>query len=310
MKTFLLASAALCALAGAASAEVTIDGYGRFGLKYNDADGNHANTQFIGRLRMNFDVSTQSAGGVEFGARVRAEWNENEAGTEFSAAEFYVSYGGLRVEVGNANTAYDSAALIYDSEMGLEETSFGDPYGDFLSFASSPYSTSGRVGVLASYSGTDWNLRASYITLDQAAIDLPDGVEDELGLSGDYTFGDVTVSAAAVWNAGGVEDEDAWFLGAAYSWTAMDATVGLNYIDNSDSNIGGGDTYTLYGNKTFGDWLGQAYIAYSGQEAYENQVAYGLGFKYDMGNKTSLIGSLQYGWDEDTQADIGVKFDF
>ncbi len=62
-----------------------------------------------------------------------------EGGAEPSAAYLYVEYEGLRVEVGNSNTAFNSAALYYDSEVGFISSSFGNKSFDFYSFSSGPY---------------------------------------------------------------------------------------------------------------------------------------------------------------------------
>ncbi len=45
----------------------------------------------------------------------------------------------MTVEVGNVDTAYDSAALMYNSEIGFLDRSSGDPQGAYFSYSSSPY---------------------------------------------------------------------------------------------------------------------------------------------------------------------------
>ena len=73
---------------------------------------------------------------MTFGGRIRLQWDQGDDDADLSPAMMYVSYGGLRVEVGNANTAFDAAALLYASEIGFQARSFGDPIGDFFAFAS------------------------------------------------------------------------------------------------------------------------------------------------------------------------------
>ena len=83
MKKVLFATTALIATASVAAADVRISGYGRFGLDYNenaDRVGNvptgalngGAETSLTSRLRLQFDMSTETDNGVAFGARFRA----------------------------------------------------------------------------------------------------------------------------------------------------------------------------------------------------------------------------------------------
>ena len=162
MKNILMMSAAAIVTAGAASADVNLSGYGRFGLTYND--GVHAGiaqTQIDTRFRLNIDASMTSDVGVEFGGRVRLQYDDNSAtsvltstptatggvvntttttgsGAQLSPADLYAKFGGLRVDVGNVGTAFDNAALMYNSEVGYIGNSGGDPLGYVLRFRQRP----------------------------------------------------------------------------------------------------------------------------------------------------------------------------
>ncbi len=82
MKKFLIATTALALTAGAAAADVKISGYGRTGIiYYENTDAQDAaglnEAQVVSRLRMNLDATTSSDQGVDFGARFRLQWDQN-----------------------------------------------------------------------------------------------------------------------------------------------------------------------------------------------------------------------------------------
>ena len=133
MKKALIASTALVLIAGAAAADVTISGYGRTGVIYYedaqqtglDAFGEEgSDTQVISRLRMNIDAATSTDQGVDFGARFRIQWDQNSDNAgELNAGKLYITSSGLTVEVGNTETALDSAGLLYATELGSYDRS-------------------------------------------------------------------------------------------------------------------------------------------------------------------------------------------
>ncbi|MCD9147277.1 porin [Pseudophaeobacter flagellatus] len=125
MKKVLFATTALIATASVAAADVRMSGYGRFGLDYNSAnesnvaDANYngvSSTNITSRLRLQFDMSTETDGGVGFNARFRAqaESRDGVAGTAvFNGARFGVTYGGLTVNVGNIIGAIENTPGLY-----------------------------------------------------------------------------------------------------------------------------------------------------------------------------------------------------
>ncbi|MFQ5439155.1 MAG: porin, partial [Paracoccaceae bacterium] len=68
MKKVLLTTSALTLLAGAAAAGVSLSGYGRIGVTYNGGTGVSAT---YSRFRLNITGTTQTDGGLTFGAWVR-----------------------------------------------------------------------------------------------------------------------------------------------------------------------------------------------------------------------------------------------
>lgn len=311
MKKILLATALLSSTATVASAEtgITFSGYGRFGLEY--VEDRAQETQVASRMRININGKTETDSGVTFGGRLRLQSTDGGNGST-NAALFFAEYEGFRLEVGNANTAFDSAGLLYNSEMGFQDSSAGDPQGAFFAYNSTggvgnffddiDDNDNDGVGIFASYSVGDFTGRISYVTPDQKA-DLVAGEEEEISVSFDYASGPFSVSVAAYQNGLGIDGNDGHFIGAAYAINDA-ANVGLNYIDE---DAVGGAIITLYGNYTFGATTVRAYVADA--DVDDTDTAFGLGADYDLGG-ARLSGAIQSGYDGNMVADLGVRFDF
>ncbi|WP_415391844.1 porin [Paracoccus sp. SJTW-4] len=242
MKKALLATTALVLSAGVAAADVTISGYGRTGIIYYE-DGYplgggvvaDKDTQVISRLRMNVDATTETDAGVEFGGRLRFQWDQNAGSGRDAlreqAGKLWISAQGLTVEIGNIETAIDSSSLIYATELGAFDRSvgFSDVTGNFFAYTDG-YANAGRVGVGAAYTFGDLTVRASYINPDQTR-DLIVGEEKEIGLLAEYTWNDqLELSAAYTQNGAGIDDNDIFFVGARFA-VMENARIGLNYVD-------------------------------------------------------------------------------
>lgn len=317
MKNLLLATTALVLTAGAAAAEtgVKISGYGRTGLMYDSKPGaGFKKTTVHTRLRFNIDATTETDSGVTFGGRVRIQDQNNYSGAGLSSAMLYATYQGMRVEVGNANTAYDSSALIYDSELGLVDSSYGDPRSSFYSFNSGA-NPADYMGVFGSYTINGVQIMASYVNPDQTVSNLPAGVSSETSLSVNYSNDQFAVSAAAAQNGAGVDGNDMWFIGGAYKGLA-NTTIGLNYIDEGIDGAGVslGKTAVLYANYKMGATTLKGYVAHNDYINNDTDTAIGIGADYDLGG-AKLTGGIQKGYGTigsgaPTVADLGVRFDF
>jgi outer membrane protein OmpU len=319
MKKILLSTALLSATAGMAAAEVSFSGYGRFGLEY--VENRAQETQVSMRLRFNINAKTETDSGVTFGGRIRLQYTDGQTAAGLSPAYVYASYEGFRVEVGNANAAYDSAALMYNSEMGFLDSSFGDPQGSYYGFSTGAYGAAeaNRMGILATYSVGDLNVRMSYVTPNQSIADLPAGQSEEISIadlpagqseeisiSADYKFGAITVSAAYAMDGNAISDNDLLFLGAEYAFNGV-GNVGLLYFSD-DNGAASYDLVTLYGNYTFDAITVRAYVGFS-EDLGTEDTSFGLGADYDLGG-ARLSGSIQQGYTGDMRADVGVRFDF
>lgn len=314
MKKVLFATTALVLTAGMAMADVKLSGSGRVGLTYNDSrdDLNPLlnNTLIETRLRFNIDASKETDSGVTFGGRIRMQSDEGSANATLSGAYVYAEIAGFHVEVGNTNTAYDSVALMYNSEIGFVGNSQGDPLGSYNGFASTgSVGGAAGMGIFVSYSVGDLNARLSYVTTDQTGATA---VEEEIGASFDYKFGQFTVALAIAQNGGNIADNDLLFLGAEYALN--DSTnVGLLFNDNGNSTGFGTDvkTITIYGNTKLASGIGlNGYIASIDSDVVTPEdMAIGIGASYDLGGAT-LAGGIEQRFNGATYADLGVNFSF
>lgn len=321
MKKVLLASTALIGFAGMAAAEVTLSGSGRFGIVYTD-DGTTSDTILSHRLRLNIDASTETDSGVKFGGRIRLQYDNGdtvdagEGAAEVNAAMLYAETAGFRFELGNANTAFDSLATLYNAELGFISSTTGSySLFSFDSYTSSPYAVSdeNRLGLFASYSVGNLVARVSYIDYDQTGANV-NGKENETGIALDYTAGAYKLGFGYVTNAAGADGYDVWALLGEYALN--DATnIGLQFIGEDGIDPDGFEnndmTYTLYGNTKLasGIGLGAFVSGVSSDVTYANDYAIGVGANYDLGGAT-IAGTIQQGFDDSTYADLGINFSF
>ena len=311
MKKALIASTALVLSAGVAAADVTISGYGRTAVVYQEDRDSGNDAQISSRVRLNVHATTSTDQGVDFGARVRLQWDQGDESLDrVSPGQIYVTASGFTVAVGNVGTAYDNAGLIYESEVGLISRSFGNPSGAFYAYESKGYGVeNNRLGVSVEYAVDALTARLSYVDPDQTGVTDTD---EELGISVDYDWNDIALSAAAVQNGAGIDGNDQYFVGAYYTLPGTENGVGLNYIDNDDFGDVTGKTFVLYGDYVVAPLTTlSAYISNNDGDfaGKETDNAFGLGAKYDLGG-AYLAGSLERGYDEKVRGDFGVRFDF
>jgi outer membrane protein OmpU len=338
MKKVLFASSAMVLAGSVAYAEVSINGNGRFGLNYDESQSQE--TQLSYRLRFNFNASVETDAGVTFGGRIRLQYDNGDnligavvtsstftttgggTGTstfltaqdnglsELNAAYLFAEAAGFRLEVGNANTAFDSMSTIYNSEIGFLDRSFGDPGGNYLSYRSAPYvNTSDRTGIFVSYVVGEFVARASYLDPDQTDVNpfTNPADEEEWSVSVDYSFGGFSVGAGWVENAGFVDGDTVAAVVGEYSISDI-ANVGLQYFYYEDFGADA-NRVTLYGNYQFDAIQVLGYVAWDDNNAFQNEFAAGIGANYDLGG-ARLAGAVHYSYDEDVVADIGVAFSF
>jgi len=241
----------------------------------------------------------------------------NRSGSNLSAAYLYASASGFRVEVGNANSAVDSMATLYNSEFGFTNTTQGSynliSYGAFQTY---PYrdvpgngmTETNRMGIFASYTVGDLVARLSYHTPDQNAKDLPVGVEDEFQASVDYKSGPFKVGFGYVANGNFVDGDNSWVITGEYAIDG-NSRVGIHLL-GFDPDVGDSETgITLYGHTKFNGVGVGGFISTTDDDTVDSDVAYGIGAQYDLGGAL-LKGTIQQGFNEKMYVDAGVQFFF
>lgn len=226
MKKVLFATTALIATAGMAAADVSMSGYGRFGLDYNSANGDAQNsgttntggvseTNITSRLRLQFDMSTEADSGVGFNARYRiqAESRDGTAGTGIAnGARFGVTYGGLAVNVGNIIGAVENAPGLYttgtrSAGTGIDGMGFNSlaikaadtttgAVGTQFNWDAYSSAGAGSNGIEALYSMGGFTGHISYSQRNGGTTVGDAGGEQRTGVMVNYSFGDYYVTAA------------------------------------------------------------------------------------------------------------------
>ncbi|MBB95753.1 MAG: porin [Rhodobacteraceae bacterium] len=301
MKKTLITSTALVLLAGAAAAQVSFSGYGRFGLGYNE--GRAEETALVSRLRINIDANAVTDGGVEFSARVRLQAddtpgiNEQAAG-RLGGARFSVIYGGLRVDAGNVSGAFDNLANYYGNEPGLEAFT-GQYVGVDYSFLA--FDDNGRVGsnaVYANYAAGGFNFGASY---DPDAV----GGNDRWDIGASYAFNNFTAAVAYG------ENEADQSLVVLTLGADFDRFSGTAFVGDEDLGAGATNDGTVYGlSLSFDVGAATSIVAsYGDGEGSTDTEGYGIGFIHDLGGGVTLRGGIGSNADN-TVGDLGVRFNF
>ena len=300
MKKVLFASTALIATAGMAAAEVSFDGYARFGAYYDEANEG-SETNITSRFRLQIDASAESDGGVSFGARVRIQQNETDAiaeagnsGTGINGARFFVRAGGLEVGVGNIFGAIEFMPGMYPIDLGL--TGLGYDYtayaGGADAYSSGGAGSAGSNGVEVIYSMGDFSAHASY----SEAVGEDD---DRTALHVAYTFSGWTVALGVQDSPVATDTETAFSI----SGDLGIANVTLAWADNGTA----GDRTVLAARFDVGAATNvEAY--YADDELLDD--SYGVDFNHDLGGGVTLRGGVANRFGDRTVADLGVRFNF
>ncbi|MGR3525441.1 MAG: porin [Paracoccaceae bacterium] len=308
MKNLLIATTALVATAGVAAADVKLSGYARFGAVYNDAAAPGADEiNTASRLRLQFDATTETDGGLTLGARLRVQAEEESAANNtgrFNTARFFASAGGLTIAMGNILGVIEAAPNLYlptkSAGMGLEGNGFA-------SLAANTYANGGAFGWTAyqsaSANGTTDGVEVLY---SMNGIGLhAHSTDTSYGLGANYKFADYTVAVAyEEWNEGARDGDSILFASIGGKFGAFDAA--LSY---ADTEYGGVDSekVSLRGGYTVNDAL---YVY--GFVADEDTVdtAYGLGASYGLGGGASVEGGWTSNQNGDNIVSAGIFFSF
>lgn len=318
MKKLLIASTALVATASVAAADVTLSGYGRFGLVYleNDTDG-VSDSEVEQRFRLNVNVDTTTDGGVKFGGRIRFQSDDNGIGqggvANNSAAEFNVTAGGFRVDVGNTSDVLDSGDLFsyFGNSVGL--TDFGEISSGFALPVSGFGTGTSPVDptLKARYNAGPFTVAASYTT------NALDSAEEEYQLGVGYSITD-NIRAGI---AGGVlettgDDRDFYAAGVNASFGALEVDAIVADIDDSateeiDTAWGLAFTYAVGAATSVRFVVNDAgRNDVNGAGDVGDEIAYSAGFRQSLGGGVTLRGGVGENRFGKLIGDLGVRFDF
>lgn len=286
MKKVLLATSILAASAGFAAAEVAVSGSARMGLYYNGND-----TYFSSRIRVNFDMSGETDGGLAFGASIRADQagtgnggaldlstgteGDRLGGTAMDAGTVYISGAFGKLTFGDVDSA---AQALVGQVSAVGFTGLGS-YNEVGYFGSAPdtsmlYEYSAGAVSFALGAGqlntADFISVAAKYSTDAFSVAIgweDDGVDNTLSLGGSATFGAATVKAVVL-------DSD--------HLADTDFALSVDYV-------AGPTTVTAF---------------------YHDAIeVFGIGAAYDLGGGASVKGGIVTDGD-DTIADVGVVMSF
>lgn len=309
MKKILMASTMLVATAGVAAAEITFDGFGRFGLTYDEGrdDGAVArsNTQLDQRFRVNIVGKTETDNGVEFRARLRLESNDNGigqgqgGGNVVEAPEFGVSAGGFNVFLGNTSDLIDSGDIVdyYGNGVGL--TDFAETSSGF-NLPINGIDGGGTIDptIKTSYTIGGFTVGASFS--DNAL----DSATEEYQFGAGYKFGNYSVGAVI----GNVDDQvdDQDFYAASFNGDLGSFAFSLLVadIDGQDDTSFGGSISVPVGAAT------SISVAVADNGVQGDDTSYGIGFRHSLGGGVRLQGGVGENNSGNVVGDLGVIFNF
>ncbi|MEL7133111.1 MAG: porin [Pseudomonadota bacterium] len=325
MKKILFATTALIATTGMAAAEVTFGGFGRFGLFYqegNDATPGNDDVRIEQRFRLTATGTATADNGLEFEGRIRWQTDDQSNGNSNvarrSSAGFAMSTGGFRLDVGNVSDVIDSGDVVNYFGFGVGLTAFAEQSSAFNGIPASGFGVEDDDSetiptVKLRYTFNDFTVAASITNgtseQDTVAGTATDREEYQVGVG--YTFGNYAVGAAF-----GSEEETNLVGGATTLdndfWAiSFDGEIGAFafsiLVGDSDSN-----DETMYGFSVKYDVTDDTEIRFvfsdSGLDAEDEVVA--IGFRHGLGGGVSLRGGVGQDTGGNTQADLGVIFNF
>jgi outer membrane protein OmpU len=327
MKKVLFATTALIATAGMAAAEVSMSGYGRFGLDYNSANERvvgRSKTNITSRLRLQFDMTAETDAGVAFNARYRAqaESRDGVAGTgAFNGARFGVSYNGVTVNVGNIIGAVENARGLYATGtrsagtgidgMGFHQIAIKTNGGTVFNWDAYSSAGAGSNGIEVLYSAGGFTGHVSYSQRNGGTVAGSAGGEDRTGVMATYSFGDYYVTAAM--QSSSVPLNDITFAAAGGNFGAFGAKLAYGSTDQVDS-------FTLEGNMDIGAasnvlvWVNSAdapgSVSTVKGDGGVDGTSFGINYQYDLGGGATVVAGYVDEADDDNQFQAGVYFSF
>ena len=279
MKKILLATTLIAASAGFAAAEVTVSGKARMGIISDGSD-----VQFTSRVRVQFDMTGETDGGLTFGASVRAD-QSGQGNTNNGDSTVYLSGAFGKITMGDTGNAADA---IVGQVSGVGLTGLGDL---------------NEIGFLdKDVTGVMYEYSAGALTFGLGVGQTVDN--DTNLLDNDLISAAVKYSTDAFAVALGYEENDSdKQISVLGSGSFSGATVKLKVADrNSQDDM----AYALSVDYAIAGANVTAFYA----DQFGGLTAYGLGASYDLGGGASVVGGIARQEDDDTVFDLGVSMKF
>ena len=293
MKKLLIATSALVALTGAASAEVAVTGDGRMGLVW---DGDNA--QFSSRARAKFNLTGETDSGLSFGGAFRVDQEnysadpEHRSAAKGTAGSVFVSGTFGKLSMGDVVSAAE-AAIGDLPEIGYTAGEFaGDPEEiDYLT--GDGENEDQGPNALYEYTFNGVNLFASLSDGSRRRCDATMGTSPcyDTDLNGDGIIDDVDADSDIAYSLAAGYEFGAYSVGLGYSKSgdaseivlggtaAIDVFKVKAFYASYDDRVVGDETP---GNDDFGDFDLPAGATYD--------KAFGLGVEYAMANGVGIQG--------------------
>ena len=349
MKKVLFATTALIATASVAAADVRISGYGRFGLDWNEANGNTGmgETSITSRLRLQFDMSTETDNGITFGARFRAQAESRDGagasgpinvidsdsdgnfdtvepggGASFNGARFFATVGGFTLGVGNILGAVEAMQGLYletrTAGLGIDGAGFQSVVTNMAgnNFDWDAYSSAGFGvnGIEVIYNGGAFGVHVSYSDDTNNTFAVGTSGETNTAISGYYTFGDWTVALGYndEENVGVNADNDLIIFTVQGDLGIAGVRLAYAEMDNTAATGGDSSKLGLYG--TFDIGAATSLVAFVTDEDSPGLVTdgtgYGLHISHDLGGGVSFEAGWGENSSDNTTVQAGVYFSF
>jgi outer membrane protein OmpU len=280
MKTLLLASTALVATAGIAAADFKVSGSAEIGIMGGDG----VESQFFTDSEVTFSGSGETDGGLAFGAAVQLDEPGAADPADDGGATYFLSYGGLRLDMGDTDGAYDAAM----QEVALAGGSIADNETAHAGYNGNSGLDGAEDGQIArvSYSVSGFTAGLSVELDDDGATAAVAGAETDGDTNGDADGFTAAVAADTI-------DGPIWGFGVAYTadMGGTSVTVGAGYQtqeDNADI-MGISAKAAMASGLSIGINFSETDYAAAG---LENQTHMGIGIGYSM---NALAIGLNYG---------------
>lgn len=222
MKKVLLATTALVAFAGAASAEIKLDGYAEIGV---DGGNNGYETQFHNDWQVNFNFSSETDGGLSFGGKVQIEENNGAGrinGNGVVAGLDTDGDGQIDTLVQNNGPRIDDEAFWVSGSFG--KVTLGETAGALDWAVPDIYTGTAISDDHSTHAGAYWNTGM-------------DGSYDDQVARYEYSFGDFGAAISVEQDDSGVLDP---IIGIGGKWSGSmsgaDITAGIGYQTNGDGS--------------------------------------------------------------------------